>query len=59
MGEYRDGLRVGVWTRFYPSGAVRAQAEFEAGMQHGWLLSFSESGERKRAVRFDQGTAVQ
>gem|GEM_PF-5348584 len=58
VGEYRDGLRVGVWTRFFPSGAVRAQAEFEAGLQHGWLLTFSEGGERKKAVRFAEGTAV-
>lgn len=59
VGEYREGLRVGVWTRFHPSGSVRAQAEFDAGLQHGWLLTFSETGERKQAVRFEDGTAVQ
>lgn len=58
VGEYRDGLRVGVWTRFHASGAVRAQAEFRGGLQHGWLLSFDERGERQQAVRFQQGVAL-
>ena len=58
VGEYRDGLRVGVWTRFYASGAVRAQAEFRGGLQHGWLLSFDEQGERQQALRFQQGVAL-
>ncbi len=58
IGEYRDGLRVGVWTRFYPSGSVRMQAEFSHGLQHGWLLSFDESGDRTQAVRFAEGAAL-
>jgi antitoxin component YwqK of YwqJK toxin-antitoxin module len=58
MGEYRNGLRVGVWTRFYSTGAVRAQAEFQKGMQHGWVLTFDESGSRTRAVRYDRGVAT-
>ncbi|MFK7896075.1 MAG: hypothetical protein AB8G23_09585 [Myxococcota bacterium] len=58
VGEYRDGLRVGVWTRFYPNGSVRMQAEFAEGLQHGWLLSFNEAGQRIKAVRFADGTAL-
>jgi len=44
-----------VWTRFHPSGGVRAQAEFAKGLQHGWLLTFDESGERTKAIRFEEG----
>jgi hypothetical protein len=55
LGEHRNGLRVGVWTRFHPSGAVRAQAEFVRGLQHGWLLAFDESGDRTKAIRFEEG----
>ncbi len=58
VGEYRDGLRVGVWTRFYATGTVRAQAEFRGGLQHGWLLSFDEQGKRQQASRFQQGVAL-
>ena len=59
MGEYDNGLRIGVWTRFYPTGQVRAQARFVEGLQHGWMLSFDEAGNRTRAIRFDRGVAVQ
>jgi antitoxin component YwqK of YwqJK toxin-antitoxin module len=58
MGEYREGLRVGVWTRFYPTGSVRAQIEFREGLQHGWLLTFDEDGRRTRAVRYAEGVVA-
>jgi hypothetical protein len=34
------------------------QAEFSDGLQHGWLLSFDERGERTQAVRFAEGVAL-
>jgi antitoxin component YwqK of YwqJK toxin-antitoxin module len=58
MGRYENGLRVGVWTRFYPTGEVRAQAEFREGMQHGWVLAFDKAGERTRSARFEGGAPV-
>jgi hypothetical protein len=58
MGQYENGLRVSVWTRFYPTGEVRAQAEFREGMQHGWVLTFNKAGERTRSARFEGGAPV-
>lgn len=58
MGQYENGLRVGVWTRFYPTGEVRAQAQFRDGMQHGWLLTFDRAGQRTRSARFENGAQV-
>lgn len=58
MGQYQDGLRVGVWTRFHPTGKVRAQAEFLDGLQNGWALTFDEAGQRTHSTRFERGAAV-
>ena len=58
MGQYEQGLRVGVWTRFHPTGEVRAQAEFREGLQHGWALTFNRAGERTRSARFENGAPV-
>jgi hypothetical protein len=58
MGHYENGLRVGVWTRFFPTGEVRAQAEFRDGMQHGWVLTFNKQGERTRSARYEDGAPV-
>jgi hypothetical protein len=58
MGHYENGLRVGVWTRFFPTGEVRAQAEFRDGMQHGWVLTFNKQGERTQSARYEDGAPV-
>jgi len=58
MGRYNNGLRVGVWTRFFSTGEVRAQAEFREGMQHGWVLTFNQLGERTRSARYEDGSPV-
>jgi antitoxin component YwqK of YwqJK toxin-antitoxin module len=58
MGQYDNGLRVGVWTRFFSTGEVRAQAEFREGMQHGWVLAFNKLGERTRSARYQDGSPV-
>jgi hypothetical protein len=58
MGQYENGLRVGVWTRFYPTGEVRAQAEFQKGMQHGWVLTFDKMGEPTRSARYEYGMRI-
>jgi hypothetical protein len=58
MGQYESGLRVGVWTRFYSTGEVRAQAEFVKGMQHGWVLAFDKTGEPTRSARYEYGTRI-
>jgi hypothetical protein len=57
-GEYRDGVRVGVWTRWYPSGGKRVQAEFTDGLQHGSLIAWDEQGEKVYEGRFSAGLPV-
>lgn len=54
-GEYRDGLRVGVWSRFYPDGTKRVQAEFRDGLQHGVLLSWNPDGSLAYEQHFEEG----
>ncbi len=54
-GEYRDGLRVGVWSRFYDDGQKRVQAQFEDGLQHGVLLSWNPDGSLAYEKQFSQG----
>jgi hypothetical protein len=57
-GLYRNGDRVGVWTRWYPSGKKQAQAEFQDGRQHGFQIDWDESGRRLREIRFVHGEPV-
>jgi hypothetical protein len=57
-GEYRDGLRVGVWTRWYESGAKRVQAEFKEGLQHGRLISWNERGVRLGEQHYADGDLI-
>ena len=58
MAQYETGLSVGIWTRFFPSSQIRAQAQFRDGMQHGWVLVFDEAGQQTKAARFELGTRV-
>jgi len=57
-GLYRNGDRVGVWTRWYASGGKQAQAEFRDGLQQGFQIDWDESGRRQREVRFVRGEPV-
>jgi hypothetical protein len=57
-GEYRDGLRVGVWTRWYPSGGKRVQAEFVDGVQHGAMIAWDAHGVKVHESRFSAGALV-
>ena len=57
-GEYREGLRIGLWTRWYPSGVKRVQAEFEGGLQEGRLIAWDERGRKLGEERFVKGAPV-
>ena len=57
-GEYRDGMRVGVWTRWFPSGGKRVQAEFADGLQDGAMIAWDEHGAKVYESRFDAGVAT-
>jgi hypothetical protein len=54
-GEYDHGLRTGSWTRYWPSGMRRAQAEFRDGRQHGWQHGWDEYGEPESEVHYEAG----
>ena len=54
-GEYRRGLRNSSWTRYWPSGVRRAQAEFRDGQQHGWQHGWDEYGEPASEVYYEAG----
>lgn len=43
-GVYERGLRVGTWTRYWPSGRRRAQAEFRDDEQQGWMHRWEADG---------------
>ena len=57
-GEYRNGLRVGTWTRWSPSGARRVQASFERGLQHGPMIAWDQAGNVAREVIYRDGEPV-
>lgn len=35
--SYRDGMQDGVARDWYPSGALKGEAQFRENVQHGWL----------------------
>jgi hypothetical protein len=57
-GEYRNGMRVGVWTRWHANGEKRAQAQFRDGMQHGVLLAWNEAGQNVGRYTYREGALV-
>jgi len=43
-GMYEQGRRIGTWTRYWPTGRRRAQAEFRDGEQAGWMHRWNADG---------------
>lgn len=54
-GRYEDGLREGVWTRFWDSGGRKVQVPFEAGREHGLLVTWDELGRKQREIAYRHG----
>jgi hypothetical protein len=54
-GTYADGLRVGVWRRYFQDGSTKVEAEFHEGKQNGLMRVFDASGRMMRATRFRDG----
>ena len=57
-GQYRDGLRQGVWTRWYENGSLRVQAEFAHGLQEGQLVAWDRDGDIAANLEFEAGEPV-
>jgi hypothetical protein len=58
QGDYQDGARIGTWMRYFPDGARRVRAEFEAGVQHGDMVVWDASGRVVRETYFQYGEPV-
>ena len=58
VGTYLYGEREGVWTRWYNSGGKQTQAEFQRGLQHGYLLTWDEFSRPQRRVQYNLGEPV-
>ena len=44
-GEYRDGLKEGPFTNFYPSGIIRGEGSYRSGLEDGSYTSWYENGQ--------------
>lgn len=43
-GQYKNGLKDGLWTYYYPTGTVMVNMEYKAGKQHGKHEVFGMNG---------------
>ena len=44
-----------MWTRWYPTGVKRVQAEFREGLQDGSLIAWDDTGMLVHEGHFEQG----
>ncbi len=58
QGEYEEGRRSGVWTRYWPSGVRRFQAEFRADRQEGWMHRWDARGNLESEVLYRDDAPV-
>ena len=54
-GEYRDGLREGPFTYFYPSGVKRGEGQYSGGKQEGLYTSWFENGRLRLKRSYSNG----
>lgn len=57
-GEYESGGRIGIWSRFFPDGAKRVEAEFANGVQNGGMTVWDASGRVVRETHYEDGQPV-
>jgi antitoxin component YwqK of YwqJK toxin-antitoxin module len=46
-GEILNGIRVGIWTSYYPNGRLRSEIEYSTGSQNGIYQVFWQNGEKR------------
>lgn len=44
VGEYKDGLKTGIWFEYYGNGSIKSQIEFKNGIPLGDCKYFSGNG---------------
>ena len=54
-GEYRDGLREGPYTYFYPSGIIMGEGSYRSGRMDGTHTSWHENGQLWQKYTFSNG----
>jgi len=54
-GEYRDGLKEGPFTNFYPSGIIRGEGSYRSGRMDGPYTSWHENGQLRQNANYSNG----
>ena len=54
-GEYRDGLKEGPYTNFYPSGIIQAEGSYRSGLQDGPYTRWYENGQLRSEWTYSSG----
>ncbi len=47
IGKYRDGLKDGLWTEYYPNGQFKSQIQYQEGIPFGQYKTFWPNGKVK------------
>ena len=55
FGAYKDGLKTGLWTRFYENGQLEWQLEYINGEENGLSKMYHESGKLSARVKMVDG----
>lgn len=45
-GTYKDGMRDGIWTAWYPNGNVWSTGNYKEGKEHGKKIVYYENGQK-------------
>lgn len=44
IGEYKNGMKAGIWSEYYSNGKIKSQVEYENGIPFGKCKFFWENG---------------
>lgn len=54
-GQYENGIKVGEWKKWYPSGQLESQEFYKNGEEHGVSTRWHENGQKSEKVTLSEG----
>ena len=57
-GEFKMGVKNGVWTWYYPLGKIKSQGKFVNGKEEGRHIWYTENGEIEAYADYENGKVI-
>ena len=55
LGEYKNGLKNGIWKKFYENGSLKEEREYRMGLKTGFYNGFYNDGSKNFIYQFKNG----